>query len=291
MNTALVDVGAVIVHFHREQDVARLVEQLTVRDGVPPDQVVVVDNGSADDQLATEFARRYVTPRVLTPGNVGYAAGMNLGVAALPPSARVLLLLTHEVELAPDALSILARAVHTDPDVVTGPLLLTSPTTIWSAGGTLDGVRRLPGHRLRGASPVAAGSEPIECAWLDGAVIAMSTLTWSKLGGLDERYFLYAEDVDLGLRAQAAGHPVRVIPTAQATQAPSNSIDPYFWTRNTFLLFRKHHMWLAWLLWLASCVMGIARDALLRHSGTTRRSKAILDGVVGVGGPPPRAPK
>jgi N-acetylglucosaminyl-diphospho-decaprenol L-rhamnosyltransferase len=226
---------------------------------------------------------------VLTPGNVGYAAGMNLGVAALPPFVDTLLLLTHEVELSPGAIEVLATALHSDRTAVVGPLLLTDPSTIWSAGGTLDGVRRLPGHRLRGATPAAAGSAPIDCAWLDGAVIAVGLETWRAVGGMDERYFLYAEDIDLGLRAGAAGRPVRVIPAARAIQAPSGAIDPYLWTRNPFLLFRKHRMWTAWMLWLASCLVGIARDVVTGRTSPTqvrRRSSAISDGLAARAGKP-----
>jgi len=288
---AAASVGAVIVHFHRERDVARLVQKLTARDGIAPEHVVVVDNGSTDDLLAVALKERAVAPLVLQPGNVGYAAGMNLGVAAMPDDVGILVLLTHEVELAEGALDLLVAEVTEDPRAVVGPLLVTDEGRVWSAGGLLRGVRRLPAHRRAGADPATVTGR-LPCAWLDGAAVVLSKATWSTVGGLDERYFLYAEDIDLGLRAAAAGHPVRVVGDARASQAPSSSIDPYLWTRNPFLLFRAHRLRMPWILWLASCLVGIARDvvtARARRTQVPRRIVAVREGVAGRSGPPSAA--
>jgi N-acetylglucosaminyl-diphospho-decaprenol L-rhamnosyltransferase len=121
-------------------------------------------------------------------------------------------------------------------------------------------------------------------------VVAARTLL-DELGGLDERYFLYGEDIDLALRARSIGANVTVVRAARATQSPAAAIDPFLWTRNMFLLFRVHRRPLAWLLWLLSCSAGIVRDVLRRKPGSeiARRWRGVYAGVRGTSGrPPPR---
>jgi len=287
-------VGVVIVHYQREGDVARLVDDLVRRHAVATGHIVVVDNGSRQGRLAEELERRGVSPAVVSLENVGYAAGMNIGVRQLPESVDTLLLLTHEVVLHDGCLPMLQEALRTEPDVgLVGPLLLSGEDEVWSAGGSMAGVRRLPGHRFQGSSVGDVPDAPAPCVWLDGAVLMTTRSVWDELGGMDERFFLYAEDVDLGLRVRESGRRVLLVPQARAEQTPGAEIDPFLWTRNTFLLFRAHRMPLAWILWLVSVLVGIARDCLRlrgRRALVRRRLAALRAGTRNVGGsPPPQA--
>ena len=234
--------GAVIVHFHRERDAARLVQDLVTHQGVPGRNIVVVDNGSTGDRLLQELADRSVTPTVERLDNVGYAAGMNHGVRCLPDSVDIVLMLTHEVVLGAGCVDRLSTVLAADPRIgAVGPLLLSGPASVWSAGGELSQMRHLPHHRDLTLGPnEGPNHHPSECAWLDGAVVMVDRVALSEIGGLDERFFLYAEDVDLGLRLNRHGHLVVVVPDARASQSPSGDIDPFLWTRNTFLLLRAH---------------------------------------------------
>ena len=285
-------VGAVIVHFHRERDVASLVHQLVTQHDVAIAHIVVMDNGSDPDLLRREMAAREVEPRIESLDNVGYAAAMNRGARLLPSKVDTLLLLTHEVVLNAGCVAELVAAVRSSPLMgAVGPLVLTEEGSLWSGGGELSPVRRLPRHRAH-LEPVTAGpQEDIDCVWLDGSVVMLSRDTWIDVDGLDERFFLYAEDVDLGLRLNAAGRRVVVAVAARAQQSPSDGIDPYLWTRNTFLLLRRHDFRLARLLWLASVLVGLCRDCLFgrfRSAQVPRRWRALRDGLADRHGLPPR---
>jgi GT2 family glycosyltransferase len=125
---------------------------------------------------------------------------------------------------------------------------------------------------------------------LDGAVTLIDRQVLAEIGGLDERFFLYAEDVDLGLRLNRYGRRVVMAPSARAAQAPSGSIDPYLWTRNTFLLFHRRGFRIAWCLWLASVLTGLVRDTLClraRSAEVPRRMRALRDGMANRWGAPP----
>lgn len=282
-------VGAVIVHFHRECEAAELVAALIGREGVPADHVVVADNGSSPGLLAREFAARECSPVVLDLDNDGFAAAMNAGVRALPERARILILLSHEVRLESGAVEALVDAVEGDSRTVAGPLLLLDEETVWSAGGLLSPVRLIPRHRHGNAPLATLERGPSTTDWLDGSVLATSRRFLDELGGLDERFFLYGEDIDLALRAREAGGVVRVVSAARAFQAPSPEIDSFLWTRNPLLLYRAHGRRLAALLWVLSCLIGMARDVVLRrpHARLARRRAALREGLRGVGGPPP----
>lgn len=284
-------VGAVVVHYHRESEVAALVHDLVVHQGLFPEHVVVVNNGSSGQRLAAEFARVGVSPTVSHQRNIGYAAGMNEGVRLLPSHIDALVFLTHEVKLDHLCVEHLIDVLDSDHRIgLVGPMLLTPEGRVWSAGGELSPVRRLPKHRLQGASPTAAPNGLSECAWLDGAVTAMRRTTWNELGGLDERYFLYLEDVDFGMRVRRCGRSVVVAPWVCAEQQPSLRIPDCLWTRNPFLFFRVHGMWLAWLLWMCSILAGLLRDLVTgRGAGHSvrLRFRALVSGVRGRGGRPP----
>jgi N-acetylglucosaminyl-diphospho-decaprenol L-rhamnosyltransferase len=285
------NLGVVIVHYRREADVARLVDDLVRREGIATDHIVVVDNGSGQGRLAEELERRMVSPAVVSLANVGYPGAMNIGVRHLPGDAESLLLLTHEVVLHDGCVRRLQEALRTDPEAgLVGPLLINGEGQVWSAGGLLTGIRRMPGHRLQGEAVEGVPPVPTECAWLDGAVLMTTRPVWEELGGMDERFFLYAEDVDLGLRVTDSGRRVLLVPQARAEQTPSAQIDPFLWTRNPFLLFHTHGMRLPWSLWLASVLVGIVRDCLtlrFRQELVLRRLAALHAGVRNKGGRPP----
>jgi GT2 family glycosyltransferase len=283
-------VGAVIVHYHREREVAELVANLVEVQGLPITNIVLIDNGSSDGLLQAEIDRVGHHPGLVSLPNVGFAAAMNVGVQMLPESIQYLVLMSHEVVLEAGCVRELVAQLQETPWALVGPILTLDGSTVWSAGGLLTRVRALPCHRLRGRTVDDVPDRLDDCIWLDGAVTATTRLLLEELGGFDEDYFLYMEDVDLGLRAHEASAHVLVVPRARAQQSPSAEMDPYIWTRNPFLLFRKHHRPGAQVLWFLSCGAGILRDLIRGKSRCEISSRilAVRSGMSGRSGPPLR---
>jgi N-acetylglucosaminyl-diphospho-decaprenol L-rhamnosyltransferase len=248
-------VAAVVLHYRFWPGVKDCLDALAAQSRLP-DRVVVVDNCSGDGSM--EHVRRdYPRFEVIeSPHNGGYSSGMNLGLEHLaasthPPEA--VLLLTHDCHLAPDAVEHLARRLEVSPRTgAVGPLLSLheEPRAVYMAGGTIDprtwdGAHPVrPGPRDPGMemAEMWAGRGPHSVRWLDGACALVRTPAWREVGRLDERYFLYYEDMDYGLRLGARGWAVECVPSARAWHQhgqPSPLLD-YLAARNHLLLIREH---------------------------------------------------
>jgi GT2 family glycosyltransferase len=175
--------------------------------------VIVADNASTDgtpDRLRNGFPD---VALVETGGNLGFAVACNRGAAA--GRSEVVVLLNNDVEARPDFLERLVEPLERDSAVGSVAALLVRPgeETIDSIGltadATLAGFPRLTGRRVAEAvaqRPVLAGPS--------GGAAAYRWSAWKQAGGLDERVFIYSEDLDLALRLRSAGWSAAAAPDA-----------------------------------------------------------------------------
>ncbi len=185
-----------------------------------PHRVIVVDNGSPD---GTPGRIRDAFPDVEVHQlgeNRGFGAACNVGTDA--GSGEVVVLLNNDVDADPDFLERLAEALARDPRIGTvAPLLLRPGRRLIDSVGlaadpTLAGFARLQGHPMSAAGdarPVLLGPS--------GGAAAYRRQAWEQVGGMDERIFLYQEDLDLGLRLRAAGWLATTAPDATAVHLGS----------------------------------------------------------------------
>jgi GT2 family glycosyltransferase/glycosyltransferase involved in cell wall biosynthesis len=206
------DLALVTVTHDSEPELRRLLA--SVERHLPRAQVVVVDAGSGDGSPATARAWEG-RATVLGLENVGYGRAANAGVAAAGRPACVVL--NPDVELVDESLAALgAEALRAGaPERLLAPLVLrpdgarqdsvhAEPVSPASALTALVPPAALPGPVRRRVQPWrAAGPRPV--AWAVGCCLAARTATLARLGPFDERIFLYAEDLELGLRARDAG--------------------------------------------------------------------------------------
>lgn len=181
----------------------------------PDVSVVVVDNYTSEterDAVASLAARRGWT-LVASETNLGFGAGMNLGVeAAARDGARAFLLINPDATLGKSSLHLLRDAVEQNPMTVVAPRILRSDGSIWFTGATV----RMEDGETRGRRHASAALPPGERRWLTGACLLMSLEMWEAAGGFDDRYFLYWEDVDFSFRVEAAGGALEVVEGATA---------------------------------------------------------------------------
>lgn len=188
-------------------------------------EVIVVDDGGRDD-TATAIATAFPFVRVLRHATTrGFTAAANAGLAAA--TGRILLLLNSDAEVAPGAVAALLAAFDRAPGLGIAGAALVSPdgSPQWSGGplptprwlfalasGVATTLARVPGYRR--IRPAAGhGTAPI--AWVSGAALAVGAEAWRIVGPLDERFRLYAQDLDLCRRARAAGFEVAIVPDAR----------------------------------------------------------------------------
>ena len=178
------------------------------------DELVVVDNCSRD---GTAMTVRGAAPHVLVleqPANLGFAAGCNVGVRAT--RAPLVLLLNPDAQPRPGCVEALRRVAAERPSWAAWQALVTmnDGELINTAGNVIHYLGM--GWSGRCGEPVeTAPEDPVEVAFGSGAALVVRRSDWERLGGFDERYFMYGEDLDLGLRLWLAGRPVGLVPAAQ----------------------------------------------------------------------------
>ena len=185
-------------------------------------EIVVVDNGSADDSvavldaLATEIAPVPLTV-LRNDVNLGFAGGVNRGIRhAIDAGAMAVALFNNDAVADAGWLAALAAVLDSDPDVAiaTGRLLMRDGLTVDSTGDfyTEWGLA-FPRDRDQPAEPVRQSGEVFAAS---GGASLYRTALFADIGLFDEEFFAYFEDVDLGFRARLAGHRVRYCADAVA---------------------------------------------------------------------------
>ncbi|GMA24897.1 hypothetical protein GCM10025864_26560 [Luteimicrobium album] len=285
----------VVLSFEGREDTLRCVASLV--DGSPAHTVLVVDNGSGDGTVAAVEERFPQVRTHETGANLGFAGGMNVGVArGLAEGFDAITILNNDTVVEPGAMDRLVAAAMRDAVAVSPRVVyLADPTRDWFAGGVLDPHDGLPRHapydeaRYRAETADAAGGcYPVDL--LAGCCIAASSSAWRRVGGFDERYFLNFEDSDWSLRARAAGFSLQVDPRAVVRHRVSASfvgqhsyLGTFYYTRNLLLFARtwRGHGPRGWAMLWRRVVRPLPSQ--LRGTGireSARRTAVVASGVV-----------
>jgi len=196
----------------------------------PADDVIVVDNGSTDGSRQL-LAERYPDVQVVAlQRNTGFAGAANAGIRAA--RGDLVAVLNNDARPRPDWLARLV-AQPDDPRVWAWGSVLVSPDgTVESAGDHYDpkgyAYKMAVGGRLTDLP-----AEPYEVFAPPGASPLMRRDVLMQLGGYEERFFLYYEDVDLSFRALLAGFTAVVVPDAVVEhdlgRSSAGSARPWFY--------------------------------------------------------------
>jgi GT2 family glycosyltransferase len=283
------NLDVVVIHYNDSGSIDRLLDSVNGWTR-PPRQTFVVDNSS--NYVSSRPPAADVT--VIDPGaNVGYAAAANHGIrASRQDGAEFVLLLTQDAELERGAAANLLEVMNVDPEAaVVGPMLAyaSAPSMVFSAGGALtaNGVVR---HLNVGEDlPSRSGRQGAAIVdWLDGACMLLRVSDFDAVGGFDERYFLYVEEVDFQLRQRLAGKRILVSAEAVAQQEPGN-YRLYFKYRNHTFFTRKFAADLKPWPWARMLVRDSVRMMLLaRWREPFWAVRGLVDGRRRRMGPPPR---
>lgn len=218
-------VDVVVVTYNSEETVLEGLESASASSCV--ESIVVVDNASSDGTVA--LCRQHGFEVLENQCNKGFASAVNQGFHR--GRAPYVLLLNPDAVLTVSALDALVTALEERPDaVVAGPLLKSKGGAICTGARRFSTVSnrtlsRLPAlWRLRRLGPeydpsrlLSQGSGVVSVDYVWGAAALCKRSFLELIGGLDERFFLYSEDEDLGRQAAANGYVVLLVMTCAVT--------------------------------------------------------------------------
>jgi GT2 family glycosyltransferase len=259
----VIDLSIVIVSFNARADLERCLSSLHRSPPAASHEIIVVDNASTDQ--SAEAARAWPGVRVIeSPTNRGFAAANNLGIRQ--STGRTLLLLNSDTIVPPGSLDGLLAELDRHADAaVAGPRLIDgegraelsfgsmiAPWTEWRQ-------RRLMRALERGDVAVRDQVEAMTRQertpdWVSGACLLVRRADADAVGLLDERYFMYSEDVDFCAALRARGRRVLFTPAVEvvhfrgrsAATAPAATRTAY--RRSHLAFYQKHHPALAPIL-------------------------------------------
>jgi GT2 family glycosyltransferase len=243
---ALLDLSIIIVSFNACADLERCLESLRAAPPAASHEILVVDNGSTD--ASAEAARRCAGVRVIETGsNLGFARANNVGIRAT--SGANLLLLNSDTIVPAGAIDRLITEFARDPDVaVVGPRLVDANGRAELSFGRMIGPFNELRQQWRARGSVDALTRRRQYPdWVSGACLLVRRTDAEAAGLLDERYFMYAEDVDFCAAIRARGRRILFAPEVEivhlrgrsAATAPDDTYGAYRQSQVAF--YRKHH--------------------------------------------------
>jgi len=210
-----ITLSIIIVSFNTKDFLFRCLESLD-----PNDEIIIVDNASTDGSVEAINSSKFKNLKIIVnKNNLGFAKAVNQGLKQA--KGDYLLLLNSDIVVKPDSINKLIEFAekHSEAGVVGGRLLNPNNSaqpsvyhfpTIWRA------IREY-WLRQKGVYEkyIPIGTNPVRVEVVTGAVFLIPKKVLQKVGLLDERYFMYFEDLDYCRRVGQAGYKVYYLPTAE----------------------------------------------------------------------------
>jgi GT2 family glycosyltransferase len=247
----------VIVSFNARDDLDRCLASLATAPPAIDHHILVVDNASTDGTVAMVRRDHPSVPVIGLPKNAGFAAANNAGIRAT--TGELILLLNSDTIVPAGAIDRLAACLGAHPDAAAaGPRLvdgngraelswgrMIAPLTEARQKLTMTLYARRWGSVVRRIEAASRRERYVD--WVSGACLLVRRPDAEAVGLLDERFFLYTEDVDFCAALRARGRRILFAPAAQVVHlrgrsrasAPDASAAAY--RRSHLAFYEKHH--------------------------------------------------
>ncbi|RKR73239.1 glycosyltransferase family 2 protein [Frondihabitans australicus] len=250
-------------------------------------RIIVVDNGSTDGAPERAAAEHDSVTLIRSPGNVGYGRAANIGERSLEADIEWVLIANPDTQVTPGAIATLLEAAASHPEAgVLGPKILEPDGSVYPSARSLPSMRTGIGHAvLSGIWPtnpwtrayqqrdVSSSDEVTAVGWLSGAFLLARRSAFDQIGGFDERFFMYFEDVDLGRRMYLKGWRNIFVPQATVVHIGGASTEKVADVmvrahhRSAYQYIAKTHPGLVWKPVLAVVRVGLAVRAAFLTRG------------------------
>ena len=223
-------------------------------------KILVVDNGSTDGSPEKIRAAFPDIEQLRLPANLGYAGGNNAGfrrVQELP--SEFVIFLNNDTIVDPGFSAPLVETLRLQPLAgIAVPKIYywDRPDLLWYAGGVVRLSTGLICHVGLRQKDAPDFDRPGPTGYATGCCFAMRCLDFEEVGGFDESFAMYAEDVDLSLRVRALGKSIEYVPSSRVWHKVSASLTgrPFLKlvkkSRGVLRLFSKQRAWSGMVLYL-----------------------------------------
>ncbi|SOD70601.1 hypothetical protein SAMN05892883_0282 [Jatrophihabitans sp. GAS493] len=201
-------------------------------------EVIVVDNNSGDDSVPLIRSAHPDILLIESEKNTGFAGGCNLGIKHA--SGEFVALINSDAKPDRDWLSEAVRTLSLDQTVgaVACKVLDWDGTHVDYVGGNVNFLGQ--GYKLEAEEPDSqAYNTPRDVLFSTGSATVFRTSVFREVGGFDERFFMFFEDVDLGWRLNMLGYRVRYVPTSLVYHKHHAAIAKFANYRERYLLERN----------------------------------------------------
>lgn len=214
--------------------------------------IVVVDNASADDSmklLKELYADNASVHLICLDSNYGFSKANNEGIKwALSQGYQYIMLLNNDTVIEKNAIERMVNIqMETGNIVVPKILYADQPGVIWCAGGSFSSIIEKTRHRGAGQKDEGQFDKNDKCTFANGCCMLLSDNIISKIGLLDERFFLYYEDTEYSMRAGKYGIHISYCGNAivyhkvnGSTGGNGNPANAYYISRNWPMCNRTH---------------------------------------------------
>jgi N-acetylglucosaminyl-diphospho-decaprenol L-rhamnosyltransferase len=209
---------------------------------------VVVDNVPGGDRELAQALTGSGSRIVARPDNPGYGGGINAGVATLDPEISWILVVNPDITLDAGTLDELVRVGDSEPTIgAVGPRIRDFDGTTYPSARAIPSLRLGVGHALFGdfvpGNPwtrryhqFADYDTERAAGWLSGACVLVRRTAFDDIGGFDDEYFMYFEDVDFGFRLGINGWRNVFVPSATVEHEGGHSTR-----QNSTSMIAAHH--------------------------------------------------
>ncbi|MEU4446968.1 glycosyltransferase family 2 protein [Actinosynnema sp. NPDC050801] len=217
-----VTVSILVVNWNSAGETASCVEYLRSRGPADRVEFIVVDNASSTSLEPVEQVLGPADKLIVSPVNLGFGAACNL--AATVARGQKLLLLNPDARVDAGAVMRMADALDADPTVGCVGIrhVFEDGSLQWSTDDAPTVGREIffltpfsdwkPAHLLIGSPRRWSDhTEDLDVDWVNGACMMITRNVWDDVRGFDERFFLFAEELDLCLRIRASDRRVRFL--------------------------------------------------------------------------------
>ena len=255
----MVDLSVIVVSWNVRDLLRRCLRSISnIQHRASSIEVIVVDNASTDGSVDMVRAEFPDVRLIVNPGNPGFAAANNQGIAVA--QGRYVLLLNPDTEVVGDALATMVAFADDHPDVgVVGPQLLNPDGSVQSsrrrfptlATAFFESTWLQPYAPRRLLERYYVFDQPdgavLDVDWVKGAALMARREAIEQVGRMDERFFMYSEELDWCRRFREAGWRVVYLPAAQIVHYEGKSSEQVLPARHVHFqtskvrYFRKYY--------------------------------------------------